>query len=442
VTGTPAVRPEDQAEELLAALRQAGLAEAEVYLKDGRSRRLAIGLAGAEHQVVVEEGWAVRAGDRRAAFFVAGTGRPLPGAPWPTPQGFPAPLPDAAPVLRWSEPPDLDSPLLTELEAQALLAAIEEALVSELPLARLSAAELEDGSSASTLASSRGVRAGWRQRVAIVRLVASMPDSLVEASLQQGARDARRLQPRALARALADRLAVRERGIRPERETGDVVLAPAAAARLLAGLLPLLVGPGARDLVGPLLDAEGRLGSSALSVVDDGRLSGGLLAAAVDGEGVPTRAVPLVEAGLYRQPLLAWWQARGGAAAVASGCSLRASFREMPAAGPTHLFVRPQEGIRPAALVAALDGGSYVLDADGPGRFDFTADRFALPVCGFHLAAGAARRPFAGGWLCGAITALLHGIVGVARDLTFFPLAGMIGSPTLRITGLEIRGEA
>jgi PmbA protein len=333
--------------------------------------------------------------------------------------------------------------LLSELEAQALLTAIEEALAAELPSARLSAAELEDGTSASTLASSRGVRARWRQRVALVRLVASMPDSAVEATVQQGARDARRLQPRALARALADRLAVRERGTRPERETGDVVLAPAAAARLLAGLLPLLVGPAARGLVGPLLDAEGRLGSSQLSVVDDGRLPGGLLAAAVDGEGVPTRAVPLVEAGLYRQPLLAWWQARGGGGAgVASGCSLRASFREMPAAGPTHLFVRPQDGIRPAALVGALGGGSYILDADGPGHFDLSADRFAMPVCGFHLAAGTARRPFAGGWLCGGITALLHGIVGVARDLTFFPLAGMVGSPTLRIVGLEVRGEA
>ncbi|HEV8239108.1 MAG TPA: metallopeptidase TldD-related protein [Thermoanaerobaculia bacterium] len=453
----PSSRPEEHAEAVLAALQRAGLPEAEVYLKEGRSRRLSVGLAGAEHQVLVEEGWAVRAGDRRSAFFSSGTGRPQPQGPWPTPQGFPSPLPDPSPVVRWSEPPDLDSPLLTELEAQALLNAVGEALASELPGATLVEAALEDGSSASTLASSHGIRARWRHRVAWVRLAATLPESApagaalgspVRATVEQGAREARRLQPRALARALADRLAVRARGSLPERECGDAVLAPAVAARLLAGLLPLLVGPEARERAAPHLDPSGRIGSPQLSIVDDGRLPNGLLAAAVDGEGVPTRAVPLVEGGLYRQPLLAWWQARGVAAGagsgngarVASGCSGRPSFRDLPRPGPTHLFVRPQDGVRPATLVGEMDGGCYLLDVDGPGGFDLAADHFALPVCGFQLAAGAARRPLAGGWLVGSVSVLLRGVAGVARDLTFFPLQGMIGSPTLRVSGLEVRG--
>ncbi|HEV8628679.1 MAG TPA: metallopeptidase TldD-related protein, partial [Thermoanaerobaculia bacterium] len=290
-------------EAVLAALRRGGLPEAEVYVKEGRSRRFAIGAAGTEHQVLVEEGWAVRAGDRRASFFAAGTGSPDPAGPWPTPQGFPAPLPDPSPVLRWSEPPDLTSPLVSELEAQGLLTAIGEALAAELSGAQLAEAVLEDGSSASRLASSHGIRAHWRQRVALVRLVAVLPDAGVRATLDQGVREARRLQPRTLARALADRLAVRARGVRPERATGDVVLAPAAAARLLAGLLPLLVGPEARERAASLLDAGGRIGAPLLSIVDDGRHPGGLLSAAVDGEGVPTRPVPLVEGGIYRQPL-------------------------------------------------------------------------------------------------------------------------------------------
>jgi predicted Zn-dependent protease len=383
----------------------------------------------------------VRAGDRRSAFFVAGTGKPDPAGPWPAPQGFPVPLPDVAPARRWSEPPDLGSPLVSELEAQALLGAVAEALATELPGAQLVEAVLEDGSSASALASSHGIRARWRGRVALLRLVAVLPDGGARATLEQGAREARRLQPKALARALADRLAVRARGSVPEREGGDVVLAPALAARLLAGLLPLLVGPEARQLAAPLLDAEGRLASRELSVVDDGRLAGGLFASAVDGEGVPTRAVPLVEAGLYRQPLLSWWQARGSGG-VASGCSLRPSFRDLPQPGPTHLFVRPQEGVRPASLVAGLDGGCYLLEGEGSGRFDVAGDRFAVPVCGFHLAAGAARRPLASGWLCGSIGSLLRGITGVARDLAFLPLRGILGSPTLRVAGLEVRGEA
>ena len=432
------MKARDLGESVLHSLRRWNLGDGEVYLKNGRNRRLRRSLAGVEHQVVGEEGWAVRGGDRRASFFIAGTGQPEPEGPWPAPGGMPLQLPDPAPVLRWSEPKDLDAPLLTEIEAHTLLDAIVAALLEELPGARVDDAILEDGSSESTLVSSRGVRGHWRHRLAMLRLAASLPEAGVQATLEQAVRDAKRLQPRLLARALADRLAVRARGNEAEEE-GDLVLAPTVGARLLALLLPLLVGPEAIGRVAPLLDAEGRLGSPLLSIVDDGRLAGGLLACAVDGEGVPTRALPLVEAGVYRQPLLAWWQARG-AGMPASGCSQRPSFRDPPRPGPSHLFVRPQEGVRPAALVGGLERGCYVLDVDGPGELDLAADRLRLPVCGFRIAGGAARGPFARSWLVGSVSGALRGVVGVARDLAFLPLLGMIGSPTLRVTGLRLTG--
>ena len=253
-------------------------------------------------------------------------------------------------------------------------------------------------------------------------------------------RDARRLQPRLLARALADRLAVRAKGVVAHDHPGDVVLAPAVAARVVALLLPLLVGPEASSRVARLVDGEGRLGSPLWNVVDDGRLPAGLLAAAVDGEGVPTRPLPIVEGGAFRQPLLAWWQARGGGTPT-SGCSQRPGYRDPPRPGPSHLYVRPQDGVRPAALVADLERGCYLLDVDGGGAADLAGDRFCLPVCGFLIAAGASRGPFARSWLCGSVSGLLRGLVGVARDLAFLPLGGMIGSPTLRLSGLQVRGE-
>ena len=427
-------------EVVLHSLRRWGLTDAEVYFKSGRNRRLHRTAAGPEHQVVAEEGWAVRAGDRRSSFFVAGTGQPEPEGPWPAPAGMPLQLPDPAPVLRWTEPKELEAPLLTELEGHTLLDAIAAALREELPGARVDEALLEDGSSESTLLSSRGVRAHWRQRLALLRLAASVPGMGVHATLEQTARDAKRLQPRLLARALADRLAVRARGVVAQSEAGEVVLAPTVAARLLAMLLPVLVGPDAMGRAKPLLDGEGRLGSPLLSIVDDGRLAGGLLAAGVDGEGVPTRSLPLVEAGVLRQPLLAWWQARGSGT-PSSGCSQRPGYRDPPRPGPSHLFVRPNDAVRPADLVAGLATGCYVLDVDRGGYFDLAGDRFALPVCGFLIAAGAARGPFASSWLCGSVSGLLRGVVGVARDLTFLPLGGMIGSPTLRVAGLHLVAE-
>lgn len=418
----------------------ARLGDVEVYTKTGRSRRLLRGLGGEEQHAAAEEGWAVRAGDRRSSFFLAGSGPLVADTSWPEPEGLPLQLPDPAPVLRWSEPADLDAPLLSEREAQGFLAGVAAALAVELEGARLDEATLEEGASESLLHSSRGVRASWRQRVAWVRLTASLPAAGVQASVEQGAREARRLQPRTLARALADRLSVLARGKPPEEPLVAAVLAPPVASRLLAALLPLLVGPEAQQRAGAWLDGEHRLGSPLLSIVDDGRLAGGLLTSPVDGEGVPTRALKLVEGGIYRQPLLSWSQARG-TGMVGSGCVVRASWRDLPRPGPTHLFVRPQEGVRPADLVASLGEGCYLLDCPAPIRCDLEADRFALPVSGFLIGDGSARGALAGAWLRGSLRAFLHGVAGVARDLSFLPLGGLIGSPTLLVRGLEVTAE-
>jgi PmbA protein len=210
------------------------------------------------------------------------------------------------------------------------------------------------------------------------------------------------------------------------------------AARLLAGLLPLLVGPGPGSR---LVSARGRFGSDRVTLIDNGRLPGGAFEAPVDGEGMPTREVTLVEEGIFRQPLLAWWQ-EGAAHGEASGCVRRPGWRDLPAPGPTHLYLKPDPRTPVATLLGAMPRGYYLIDATGPGRFDLENDRFALPVCGFAVATGRASAPVAGAWLCGGIGAFLKGIAGVGRDLSFQPLDGMIGSPTLLVSGLELRETA
>ena len=215
-----------------------------------------------------------------------------------------------------------------------------------------------------------------------------------------------------------------------------MLLAPGVAARMLAGLLPLLVGPGPGSR---LIGARGRFGSERVTLIDNGRLAGGAFEAPVDGEGVPTREVVLVEEGIFRQPLLAWWQ-EGAAHGETSGCTRRPGWRDLPMPGPTHLYLKPEpKNRRSRRSSAPSPQGYYLIDATGPGRFDLAADRFALPVCGFAVEAGRATAPVPGAWLCGGIGTFLNGIVGVGRDLTFHPLDGMIGSPTLLVTGLELR---
>lgn len=416
----------------------------EVYVKSGRSRSFE--RTGRRQTVVLAEeaGWAIRAGDRQGSFFLAGSGPPSPPGPWPRTEGQPLAIPEAATAPPWSEPSDFSAPLVAEREGFALLDAIERELAAELAGARLLSAILQDGSSESEVASSRGVRARWRSRLAALRLSAAGPATgssvALTASLHLAVRDVRRFNPRALARRLADHLLLRRDGGAVDRDRGALLLAPAVGIHLLAGLLPFFVGREAEARMTRLRDRSGKVASSLVTLVDDGRLPGGALEAPVDGEGTPTRALTLIESGSFRQPLLSWVEAEG-TSHRATGCARRASWRDLPRPGPTHLYLAPRRDVPVASLLSQMARGYYLVDVAGAGRFDPRSGELALPVAGFAVHAGRAKAAVAECWLCGQVEGFLHGIDGVARDLTFQPLDGMIGCPSLLVSGLELRGD-
>ena len=427
------------------ALVREGFEEAEVFYKRGRSRTV---IYGPQNLVVTqrrEEGWAVRAGDSRRSFFHAATGSPAPDAPWPEADGLGLRLPSPRPVPRWSPPSSLDAPLVGEGEARGFFEALVRELDTELPGARLLAGHLDDGSSESQIASSREIQAEVRHRVAVLHLEATISSQLEgtphRVDLLLAERDARRFSPASIARRLADRLSVALHGESPKRDRGELLLAPSVAIALLSAFSRYWLGPSATESVGELTDRRGRIGSAAFSLVDDGRLPGGLLDAPVDGEGQPTRETVLVEGGVFRQPLLAWWQTAKQPTA-ASGCCLRASWRSLPEPGPTHLYVPPNLSLGPASLLQDLRRGYYLLSTEGALRIDPPSRRFALPVSGFAINSGRSAGSVHGAWLVGSISSFLNGVLATARDLNFqMERGGLIGSPTLYVRGLELRHE-
>lgn len=428
----------DLGAETLAALAARGSECAEVFLKRGRTRRFETGPQGELSLLSEERGWAVRAGGERSSFFAAGSGEPSPGGPWPSSDGQGLRLPEPGPPANWRPPADLDAPLVGEREAFALLRELARRVAEAVPGGRLVHGVLEDGSSESEVANSLGVRATVRRRLASLRLEVAAGRPPVGCRLLAAAREARRFDAAGLVERAVRQLEARTRGAPVERDRAELVIAPAVAARLLDGLGPLWVGPGAAARARRLRDRRGRLGSEVLSVVDDGRLPDGLLTAPVDGEGVRSREVLLVEEGAFRQPLVAWWQVAADRVR-ASGCTRRSSWRELPRPAPTHLYLRAAPAVTASSLLGSVERGYCLVDTLGAGHYDFDADRLAVPVCGYAVRGGRLAEPFTGSWLVGSPGGLLHGVRAVAGDLEFAPLDGLIGAPTLLVSGLELR---
>lgn len=424
--------------EILQSLSNAGLTVGELFIKRGRSRRVEVSPRGRIATVSRETGWAVRAGNERASLFVAGTGPPHPRSVWPEPQGSPIRLPVGVPIPSWRPPADLGAALAAESEALAMLEAVERGLSAELAGARLLRAVLEEGTSEIEISSSRGVDAGCQSRAAGLFVEAAGPwPEAASASLLLAEREVRRFQPRAIARRLANRLVLEREGTTPVKERGEMLIGPAVGGRLLNGLLPLLLEPGASRLTRDLRDRHGRIASEALTVVDNGRYPGGVLEAPIDGEGLPTGEATLIERGHFRRGLRGWPPPRS-VRHPTIGNTRRESWRDPPEIRPSHLYVQPSLDRSVGSLLGAVSRGFYLVEPTGPGRFDFPEDRFHLPVCGFVVRQGRAAAPLAGVWLAGSIRSLLQGIQATARDLVFEPLGAMVGSPTLLITGLDL----
>ncbi len=433
------------AEALLAALHQRGFAAAEVYEKTGRSRRFARqapanGPVRTTQGLAAEQGWAVRAGDRRRSLFFAATGAADPALTLPEPSAHALRLPEppersaaaSGPAGEaWSAPADFDAPLATESVAATLLAALERELRRELPACRLRSAWLEDGAAESSLISTAGLRADSRARAAFLRL--EVEERGRRCRFEGAERQVRHFEPRSLALRLVDRLCAlgeSASGAAPGIDaTLPLLLAAPLAARLVQAVAPLFLGPAAQER----LAALGAL-SPELTLVDDGRLPGGVLTAPVDGEGLPTGRTVLVEEGRFLRPLLAWWEA--GRVPV-PGCVRRASWRDLPRRAPTHLFLEP--GSTPVVdLVAAGGAGAYLLDAEGAVRIDPVSLSFEVAACGLHLVAGRAVSPLGAVRLCGDLRSLLAGIRARGRDLAFVPGDGMFGAPSLLVSGLRV----
>lgn len=429
----------DGGREVIERLLDRGYLAAEVYAKRGRSRRFELD-AEAETTLAAEEtGWSIRASDRRSSFFLAATGAPAPLERLPDPVASATiELPPPTAIEGWSDPEGIAEHLLAEDDGWRLLRLIAGDLARRLPRAALHAA-LDDGASEVRIRNHRGLDVSHRGRFAALRLEAraALASGPASATIELAERSTRDFPVSALADRLVDLLTVREGGSLDAGGTADMVLAPEVGARLLAPIAQAFCGRTPEEVAGLLGQRDGRVASSAVTLLDDGRYPRGALAAPVDGEGVPTGSRALIDEGSLQATILPW--ERSG---TALGCRFRAGWRDLPQVGLSHCFIAPREEVAPASLLEDLREGFYLLDAAAGGSYDLAAGHFSLPVWGFRISAGRPLHPLGEARLIGDPRQLLHAVTGVARDLRFVPLRAMIGSPTLMVRGLSLRQAA
>ncbi|MEE2775467.1 MAG: metallopeptidase TldD-related protein [Acidobacteriota bacterium] len=420
-------------EECLSALDAAGRqgwGRAEVFAKRGRSRRFRLGQGMESVHSSEEAGWAVRFGDDRSSGFYTASGMPGGDLALPEPGPGGLRLPGAA-ATSWRECESVTHPLLSEAEGLEMLRAAQGRLQSEIPESYFCDATVDDGASESCIVSSNGVDVAFRGRAAVLRWEVLGPAPALDRTVVTAAAvSGRELRGEAVVDRAVDVLRIRRDGRPVESLGARIVAVPEVSARLLSASMGAFVGSSREESAQWLGATDGEVGGRHLSLVDDGRLEGGLLSAPVDGEGVPTAARELILNGRLGEPLVAWDVAVG-----ASGCRRRSGWRDRPRVAASHFFLVPDATISPMSLVEDLASGYYFVGSDE--TLDAKSNRLSLGVYGYEVAHGKPIGPIFGR-LAWDPRKLLGKIVAAARDLRFVAMGAMVGAPTLEIDGIDL----
>lgn len=172
-----------------------------------------------------------------------------------------------------------------------------------------------------------------------------------------------------------------------------------------------------------------RIGSELVTVVDNGRVPGGLGSAPFDGEGVPTRRTPVLEGGLLRTFLYDTYYARKLGAAT-TGNSTGGGI------GPSNFYLEP--GPRTLAeLIAATPVGVLVMDTIGFAT-EHASGTYSRGARGFFIEGGELAYPIDEFTIAGRYMEMLAGVDAVANDLRF---DGSVVSPSFRVAEMTVSGN-
>jgi PmbA protein len=215
------------------------------------------------------------------------------------------------------------------------------------------------------------------------------------------------------------------------------VLENGAAAELLEVLAPSFLASQVAKGKSMLSGREGdRVASPLVGIVDDPLDPGGIAACPFDGEGVASRAVPLVEGGVLRGILSdSFWGRRTGRGST--GSCRRPGEKSPPGVGISNLRIGRGSSTLPALCREAGDG-VLLTEFLGIHTADPISGDFSVGAAGFRIRGGEAAEPLRGFAVSGNVLSLLSSVTGAGTDFRWF---GNVGSPSLAVGPVDVGGE-
>lgn len=240
---------------------------------------------------------------------------------------------------------------------------------------------------------------------------------------------------------MAGRRAVSLLGGRPvPSQNVTVVFDPIVTAQLLGALSQALNAQAMQRGRSFLADKMGSdVANERVSILDNGRLPGGLGTRPFDDEGVPTRATRLIDEGVLRA-LIYDTYAANKAGTRSTGNATRGSHRTPPGVGPANFYLQPGTQ-SPEEIIAGVETGLYVMNAMNTGGINPVAGHYSSAASGLWIENGRLTHAVNEVTIAASLPDILYGITAIGNDLTFVPFFGAIGAPTIRIDTMTVGGR-
>lgn len=223
-------------------------------------------------------------------------------------------------------------------------------------------------------------------------------------------------------------------------QKATVVYSPFAAVAFLGRMAQALTAEAMQRQRSFLLDKIGQVvASDMVTILDNGRLPGGLATRPFDDEGMPTGATRLIDEGVLQAVLYDAYTAHkeGG---KSSGNAARFSHRQSPNLAPSNFYIQPGHQT-PEEIIAGVETGLYVVDTMNTHSINPVSGDYSVSAQGFWIENGKLSYPVNEVTIALPLDQLLQNVKAVGNDLIFLPFFGSIGSPTLRVDGVMIGGQ-